>query len=563
MATIAMDNRPDDTPYVFATALDYELTPVDGEIILQDSITFIGDESITLLDDADLIDAEAVGALVITPQPADPFAPTTIYIRDRLNRLHQYIVPSLTDSLLIESLIIQSLDLPEDFFYDHEDDCYIVIENSTTSNTQYFHVREGDVFGLRVRGLGGGKGVIVTVATPKKPRRRSAAVARFIGPLPKPKKASQPRAMPKSKPTKMKHSPTMLRYMRCLQNPFDGSVSGVKVPDQDRLIPTVTYQLKTRFSISTSATNTGSLAFAFSGNPWAAFIDVGGINNAANSCVISTGTTALGVYGNNNGVYGLTSTVLNTRFDVGRLVASGARLYVLTPELSRTGTITSAPFVLPLELPGPNILQSLPITLSLGAGSSLYNYGNRLIGNTTPSFAASGAIEEIVGSKTMTLSEMASKELKLTSRATNSACFLMRNTNTGVNATASASQASEILYNPGTGLILPQALDTIESAGFAAGFTGTYVYIDGIAPSTVILGVELIFHFEGTVSLTNTGSGSALVPSGISEDHGGPGLDAILQFAKNIDPVQIIDVAGSVFNAIAGYRSGNYRALTG
>jgi len=292
-------------------------------------------------------------------------------------------------------------------------------------------------------------------------------------------------------------------YLNAVLNPFSDNARGIQNPD-GFMFPTDPRAVKGKFQMGPSASGGPVLGVAVLPNPLVSVLDLSYFANGPTLGAILTAGALSNFGGNNPSIYGAcSSAALSAGYESFRLVAGGVKLRVVMPELTRTGTVTCAPFVCTDFPYGVNMLTNAAMT-----NANMYSM---MIGGILPSVASQPQILELPGAFELSLNDLSREDIILPFKPSSMLCQKFHSTQTSQVYNSTQNAGTDFTEITASGTLTNGQIDTGDDCN-GSGFVGWLICVDGIpTTSQSILQVEYVYHLEG-VPLVALGAASVPIP---------------------------------------------------
>jgi hypothetical protein len=281
-------------------------------------------------------------------------------------------------------------------------------------------------------------------------------------------------------------------FGRALKDPFDPDSLGCRVPDPFSF-PTATYHVHGNLVIGTggsgSATSGSVLLLP---NPNLSLVDLSG----------TVVTTGMNQFASTTFCYGATNpTALGSVLATYRVVSCGFKISNLQPELSATGRLIIAPFVVPDTIPSFNQLSANPTTVN--------NLSLNVVGSSSTNLTSS-AVLDYPESILMVVQDLLHGDIELGCSVVSPQFFSFKNALPNNTYATGLLQGDSFTESTAGVVVAPGFKDDDRSTGGV----GYIVYYEGLPTgATSAFDIEYIYHLEGTPEIGGVSAKINPVPS--------------------------------------------------
>jgi len=333
------------------------------------------------------------------------------------------------------------------------------------------------------------------------------------------------------------------RFAAAMLNPFDRAAFGAQIPDT-YCAPTATYHIKNRFTLTSASDGTADLVIVPN-----ACVHAYCFNGAASGGV--TLITRDGTSYANAGAYTPAST-LSGKLANYRIVAMGVRIKCITSMTDGKGSMVAA--VLPVEsitpCGGPNLTVG-GVTAATDAAQTIAAWyaqnGIPYTGTGSTAVLDAGGLDNLPVSTSMSVLQLSERPVEVRPKPTTAYWTMFRRTTDGTFGFDTVNQSSPVDCGDG-GYLRIGGLETVA------------IKFHGCAASTAIAEFEVMYHLEGSPSITG-GATTQIAPGGSCGWVDTRQLDRVLNTVSQTASF-FESATGAVLSAMSAAR-GTYNAVSG
>jgi len=300
------------------------------------------------------------------------------------------------------------------------------------------------------------------------------------------------------------------KFAAAMLTPFDRNAFGAQIPDT-YCAPTATYHIKNRFTLTTAADGTADLVIV--PNACVHAYCFNGVASGGVTLVTRDGTSY-----SNAGAY-TPATTLAGKLANYRIVSMGVRAKCITSMTDGKGSMVAA--VLPIEsvtcAGGPNLTVG-GVTAATDASQTIAAWysqnGIPYTGTGSTAVLDAGGIDNLPVSTSMSVLQLSERPIEIRPKPTTAYWTMFRRSTDGQFGFDTVNQSSPVDCGDG-GYLRIGGLETVV------------IKFHGCAASTAIAEFEVIYHLEGSPSITG-GAQSQIAPGGASGWVSMQNLDRVL-----------------------------------